>query len=640
MAQWKKICSVKNFILFLAGLAVSLFCSGILLCHTVAFRQIFPQGEVFDYDKENLTGSSSAFLYQEEKGCFLIASDSARKRFRKLASKQDLHYIRFSISHLRQEPLDCVLEYRDEEGNYRGCQNVSFTNGEQWVAVTAPEFRYFSVLAENRKGSEISFDAVQVRQKAPVSKKKLLASMGVFFLLYAGILYLCRNLRFRAHLDLWEVLTCFYDGFLKFFWKRAPRELSETVKSRTRTALFLLMFLGMWVSDILRLYAKTEYYKYHMLLETVLLTLVFAVSADKRGQTAQKRGPWRLKKLWLFYCVQICVSDFLVSKFHKFAGYAMLLSFGFAYYVWEKMERPQAVLEDLARALRILFWPGMLFCLFCREKKGAILYNGFCRNSSAFAVYALLFLIVFLAGLSGSLSQNKGLGKKRHYAAGVFLCLYCLAAAGSAVCLLTGGVFIVCFIIRNKKAFASVPRLAAGICLGILLVCGFHAGVKTIPQNTGLSVNFKREEFESWKGEEELRELSKLDPATYKNVERKQDTEYLKIWSVYLRRTGFFGNKQKMLKFGGKKAASQNSVIQILFRYGMIAVIPYLVLMCAMAKRMVFSLRKTRGAISEAGWIEIGAVAAFLAAGLFIGLEEPFRQPIWVVFYLISGKND
>ncbi len=175
---------LKKYLAAAVGVVFSIWISGVITCGTFDINQLVPQGEVHEYSRRNLTGSSATFLYDKQKKCFVLDSDVARKRFGKIKSSREMHYIFMEISHLQQESVEAVLEYRDENDDYRGCQSVELKNGENWVWVLAPEFRYFTLQVEGHKGLEISFDKMQVREGEPVSKKIFVLIAAISFLGY------------------------------------------------------------------------------------------------------------------------------------------------------------------------------------------------------------------------------------------------------------------------------------------------------------------------------------------------------------------------------------------------------------------------------------------------------------------------
>lgn len=658
MTQIKKLCNTRNYLIVMFGLAFSFFFGGAIACRTLDVGQFFSVGTVCDFDAQNLREPSETFVYQEEEDAFLLTSDLASKLFSRVESDTDLHYLVFEISHLRQEPVDAVIYYRDVMGTYRGSQEVSLCNGQNWVYATVPEFRFFILEIKGQEGRTIAFDAVCARERAPVSKKTMVLSVFACFLFYLLLVaVISRKARGKNSiawmLDLLrDMLVCFYELAYRLFLVYIPKNLTESRRKGIRTALFAAMFVLLWLSNVQRWYMKADHYKFFLLVVCAILVMIAGVSARRNPFGSVNLGDanflseamsygkdesisvWRPGHAWMMLCVSMCLSDFFVSKFYKFTGWIFLIVFGVAFYSWKQMRQPQQLLEDMARSLRMLFWPGLLFCIFCRRKMGAILYHGLFRDSDTFAVYAVLMLLIFLAGLSRCFSQGSSAGHKRYYGLGILVSWYYLLSSGSAVCLLLGGAFTVFGLWKNCRELRISRSLVVFLGVGVVLVFGIHICARNIPQNTRLQVKFQNEVKRTWKSRETIHAMRQADERNYRKVIRKQETGYGKIWLAYLRRANLFGHDARALKLWGKARYPANCLVTFLYRYGMITLIFYILFLYRAGKYAFCLLRQKQGYGTEAEMITCGSIVIFLAAGLLIETELPFLLPVWLVFYM------
>ncbi len=634
---------LKKYLAAAVGVVFSIWISGVITCGTFDINQLVPQGEVHEYSRRNLTGSSATFLYDKQKKCFVLDSDVARKRFGKIKSSREMHYIFMEISHLQQESVEAVLEYRDENDDYRGCQSVELKNGENWVWVLAPEFRYFTLQVEGHKGLEISFDKMQVREGEPVSKKIFVLIAAISFLGYFVLI----NWTTKFYKKKTEKTFCRNSSSYSVFHEiyQNVKKKSETThkmysfhRKKVRVCICCILFLYMYLVNVLGWYSKTEYYKYHMLLACICLFLlgVFSIR-ETRGQ-AEREHDIKWSRIWVCFCVFLCISDFWASKFYKFSGWMFLIFFGFAFYCWKKNQAGEEILGEIFSALKILFWPGVLFCFFCRQKKGAILYNGIYRDSKEFAVYALVMFFIFVSDYVFILEGNKQKKSQiRLCELGAAVSAYFLLVSGSLACILAGGCFGCYVFWRRRKLWKRNTVIFRSLCFCVVFTALFHLGLRNLPQRIGTNVTFYSETLESWKSQGELDELKQIDPENYKSVKRKQESELGGIWRAYLRNAGALGSKKKSLYIHGGNRNPQNHVVSILFRYGVFAGIFYTGILIMAAGRAFAILRGKKCSKTELAYV--GCSLAFVFVGMVTELEKPFLLPVWVIFYLGLGAE-
>lgn len=633
----------QKYIIAALGIVLSIWISGVITCGTFDINQLVPQGEVHEYSRRNLTGSSSTFIYDQQDKCFVLNSDEARKRFSKIRSSREMHYIFMEVSHLQQESVEAVLEYRDENDDYRGCQSVELKNGENWIWVLAPEFRYFTMQIEGQKGAKISFEKMQVREREPVSKKIFILIAAIcllgYFIIINRVAKFCENKigkELHRNSASYSIANEIYQKVKK---KTVTSfKISNFSKKKIRIGIFCILFLYMYLVNVLGLYSKTEYYKYHMLLACICLFLLGVFSIRETGVQTERKNGIKWSRIWISFCVLLCISDFWASKFYKFSGWMFLIFFGFAFYCWKRNQAGKEILEEGFLALKILFWPGVLFCIFCRQKKGAILYNGIYRDSREFAVYALVMFIIFVSDYIFVLKEgNRKKAKILLCELGAAVSAYFLLASGSLVCILAGICFGGYVFWRRGKLWIKNREFLQRLLFCAIFVALFHLGLRNLPQRIGTNVTFYSETLESWKSQGELNELKKIDSVNYKSVKRKQESELSNIWLSYLRNVGALGSKKKTLFIHGGNRNPQNHVVSILFRYGAFAGLLYIGILVMAAGRALVVIRQKEWSKTEL--IYGGCSFAFVLVGMVMELEKPFLLPVWIIFYLGLGTE-
>lgn len=634
---------INKYLLTAFGVLMSVWISGVITCRSFELNQLVPQGEVYEYSKHNLTNSSATFIYDEQKKYFILNNAKAKKRFEKIKSSAEMRYIFMKISHLEQESIHVMLEYRDGQDSYRGCQSVELKNGQNWVLVSAPDFRYFTMYIKNQEGSSIAFEKIQVRELAPISRKLFFAIALICLLLYFFTLQKIRSIcktgkqKKRANnsipFSIADEVYCLIKKRTISFFRKYPIS-----RRNLRTGIFLAVFLSMYFANVSGTYMQNSYYKYYAAFVCICIFLLGTSSIGENRQDRQEEKVVTWSRLWICFCIVLCISDFWVTKFYKFSGWIFMIVLGFAFFCWKKGNARKYVLEDMFQALQILFWPCVIFCLFCRQKRGGVLYNGIYKDSKEFAVYALVMFVIFLSYFIRTCERNK---EKKYviwfWELGMALCGYFLLVSGELSCIVAGGCFGGYVLWRRREEVVKKYEIYFGLFFCILFVLLFHLSIRNVPQRLGTNVTFCSEELESWKSEDELERLKMIDPENYSRVKRKQDLELSNIWLTYLRQTSMLGSSKNGLFIHGRNRYPQNHIIDIMYRYGAIAVIFYVGILVLAAKKSFLLLRQEKWSDMELA--DAGCSFAFIVAGIFLELEKPFLLPVWIIFYFCLGNK-
>ena len=123
------------------------------------------------------------------------------------------------------------------------------------------------------------------------------------------------------------------------------------------------------------------------------------------------------------------------------------------------------------------------------------------------------------------------------------------------------------------------------------------AGIQKLPEKIGHSVTYTRErEVEVTGGE----------------ISRRT------IWTSYAKEWNLTGHKDA-LKFSGKRQDAANGILQLVYRYGIFIMIPYLILLYQVIAEVI---RRRDG-------MGILILAVYLAILLWCNVEIPFTNPIF-----------
>lgn len=175
--------------------------------------------------------------------------------------------------------------------------------------------------------------------------------------------------------------------------------------------------------------------------------------------------------------------------------------------------------------------------------------------------------------------------------------------------------------------------------LAVLVVVIYYLGVKKLPWILGTFVQYAKEHYETTKDASVIAILAQSGNEVYQKVECQSIKEQLLIWKSYLREINLFGHKLPNMKIWNKQYNAGNHVLQILYRYGIFAVLPYVMLFMTAAKQQIENCRKHWKNLQMEEVLSVGVLGFFVLVGCFGNLEYPYYQPAWLFAYLLIGKD-
>lgn len=438
-------------------------------------------------------------------------------------------------------------------------------------------------------------------------------------------------------LQFWYVLIGNYEGVTPGkSWTRQKRKWA-------RTGIFFFLFVYMIYVSNHRLYEDGAYAKYHSLVFAISLLLLAWLSGE--AKLVQSNWNSSIARCYLIFWLLVCVSDFVMDKRFVFLGYLMLLIAGLFFLVWEQMEHPEDICWDFLHALELFAAAGAVYNMFFRFKYGGLLYNGYMRAASDFGMFSAFVVLAFLIEIY-ECQKTGNYGKKLAFCA-------CGAAISTMNTLLSGKKIAVLYAVILLAAALLWPirswiktmsgkekkKLAMYLLLAFFSVCVYYFSVKYIPWKLQTMVSYEKETFVSRKDPSAIAALSQTGIEAYQNVEFDAAEQKIRIWKAYLKKSSLFGHKQPNLKVLGKRRPAENYILQILYRYGIFVVIPYVLMFCMTFLRAVKNLRKKKREAHSLDIFDAGALLFWLAVGFFGNLEQPYFQPAWIWAYFTVGKH-
>ncbi len=439
-------------------------------------------------------------------------------------------------------------------------------------------------------------------------------------------------------------------GFLHFLYavagnsgtmtQRAP--LSRKKSSYIRTVLFCFLFMCMIIIYNCNLYPGKNYFKYYNLMIVGVLLLIAFLSKEKEGKADKWTGS--IARCFLMYWLWACVSDFVVLKRFQSVGVTMLLAVGLLFFILQYMEYPDDIFRDMMRALELLAAGGVIYNICFRLKYDGLLYNGYMNSASDFGIFSAFLCLIFLVEIY-ECQVKHDTGKKM----GVFICGLAAAMLQTLISGKEIAIFYVGFMTAAALGwwlFAGSKNLTALEKRRMIWYLAFAAGaaalyyfaVKNVPWKLQSMVQYKKETYESRKDPSVISILAESGIGVYQNVKIHSWDQQILIWKEYIREINLFGHKLPGLRIMGRQQQAQNQFLQIIFRYGIIAVIPYAAMFYRALKRAMKVLWDTRRHWKCTDLLAAGGFLFWWIVGFFGNIEYPYYQPIWLMAYLMLGR--
>lgn len=658
--MWNRIADesrkVKNrifaiFIWILTGLFVTLAGMAMIVSGSFNLDCFYDSGDVYEMEANVRNAVDSGLGYDFSQNCLVISTEDTIKTFDLLKTEKNWRYILLDLSKMNTDTLSCRADFYDNNNNCVAQQEYQLKSGKNVLEIQETAYSKVVFHFLNQYNVTFNIDKAQFRETFfVVSKKKILLEGTVIFgiyLLVTGLLaYFVR--RKIARLD-WYVLV---HALQKLYCKagdsagsRICRNMSTRTKARLRTLLFCIMILNMQIASVLNLYENNRTYRYEMLANVAILLLVALLCWEKKLQHINWKN--KLVGAWLTLWIMAIVSDLIVSKHYAYTGYMMLFVVGFLFFLWGNMEHRERLIWDFIHAIKWNFLINAMFCFMFRPYTPGYRYNGGSYSPGVWGMYLLFAWCAFLAELDYTMGQA-GIKKRGLIAlvgAGVTACFLWQTQSISSMlpALAVTLIFSLRWWICRKKKKVRMLLLAVAIFAGIVGLSDY--GVYQIPRIVDMEVHFN--------GDYEYQPVTNhpftitVEAASIKNsriyqkltqsatIETLTSSRNL-YWNGYLRKMNLWGHVNKVILWGSSRKP-HNGLLAIMYRYGIFAGIPYIVMILY---NLVYSFRylwKNRSGRGTNFFVLAVAIAGTMLLPVE-NLELPFYWLCWFAFYLMMGS--
>ena len=629
---------VKRYIWFFAGLLLCLAAALMKNSGGSGFDRFLGNNEVYEFSQEELKSSTNTCIYNSETDAYVTVGNKAKKTFQKIPEARSWSYLYLNVSNLNVGYSDWNIVYFDKQKNKISEQSVRIVSGDNMITIANKEpFRWVKIVIKNQPGVVFTLNSLQLRESAVFLDQSVILLDSIFyFISYLLISTLIFAWKKAGTSNLIEILQYAFLLPGNYFGSRIGGRLRDRTKNRWRVFLFGLLFLFMMVWNVTGLYAQKETYKYGILGCLVILVLAALISWEQPLRYISWNG--MIPKTWLALWLMVCVSDFVVSKFYKFTGYAFLFGVGFFFFLWNNMKRPQMIRNNLMRGLEWTLPIITVYCVLFRQKKIGVLYNGPFLNREMLAAYALMTLIAFLSELYRVFLQENEKNRKRKivlFGVGAAASAYYLYESYTLICIFAAALVILLLgvlLLKTRKDLAlgmagSLRMIAIAVICSIVVIFPLNLSLNSLPQQLGTNLVYEKEKWETRLDAETIAAIQAADPSVLEGVEQSSEVGLKQIWIKYLGESNLFGHNG-VLYVGHIKTMACTGFLEMAYRYGIFILIPYSLLLLGCLFR----------AYREREYLMLATTLAYGIVMLTQNVELPFAQPLWIVFYLGMGN--
>ncbi len=631
----------KNLFLYFWGMA------GILLALMISLMEagegwnidnFLDQEQTYEFSEADLVHTEDTCRKNVETGLYQVVADKAVLQIEDLYQSGNWKYMAINISDMNYDAAKWDIVYSNKKGEVVSKQTATLVDGDNMIEIACRQsYQSIKLVIKEQAGLSFRINSIQCRTNDVIISPQTIMTKFFFWMgLYlgiSGIIYLARKSKMYTII---ELLQEGYALFGDYMGRKLIAERSRKHIGMIRTGMITLLFVMGELSGILGWYEDANGYKYYMLLIAVLITLLGVLCWESDLTLLNWNS--MIPVAWMLLWVSVCISDVMESKNYKFVGYVFLLAVGFFFFSWNNMAEPQKIKREIYMGFNLNFVLVAVYCMIFRAKKIGVLYNGAFLSREDSAIYAVTAVGVFLAQLYKELFREnekyRWNGRIVLYIIGIAVSVSFLYYSNTISCNLAFVTEVIIFgyyIFRRKKILTTKAKelilaVIPAVLLAILCVKGVNMAINYLPEKLGTELRYANEVLETKQDISVLESLRVQEPDYYYNVSLAGENTKGSVCLEYLQKINLFGHAEE-LEVAGATVKVSNTWIEVIYRYGLFILIPYVLLFAACFAR---------------AYKEKKAMLFIMTTLLFImpfqNIELPFVHPVWILYYLGMGE--
>lgn len=646
MYNQKRNRRLKIICWFCMGIIISLSISAMWVSGTWNPNRFFDVGEIYDFMKNEYRSGWSPGLEEQDGRLTKTSEEKVEKQLVFNRTKCQWNYFYIDIADLNQDNMTWnVSFYRNDE--IVQVETLQLKQGGNMFALAAADFNRCRIEIPDQQGISFSITKMQMYEQIPRFNMKMILFRSLLVMIgYVLISFLLLKLKKRKNIKInfYEPVETLQRLFVYFSNQIVlPKTGKMTVKKRRNIRVCLLLFLIIYTSifDM-----RGEYYQ-HFSITVVVGSLcilgIGIVSIERETRILEWRNP--LVYGWFTLGSVAVVSEFIVEHGLSGMGMSMVFAFGFLYFSMGNMTHPQQFLEDILQMVKITFWFSTVFCMVCRPYIEGTRYLGASYNPAVFGMYEIIAFVGFLSGVEEHIRNKSNKYSRWLEVCGAVISGYFIWKTQSLTVIVALVIALLIFsyrifLIRHTHKAYAVRNIGAALLLSIGICFVMGPVLKHIPVWLGTKVTFEKDVYiyaadtdffgNPVKAQAANRLIDKI-----KSIGDLEEMSSGRIvyWKDYIRQFNLWGNYGKGI-VRAKLENPHNAVIGIGYRYGIFAIIPYVIIILYGLYYSYMEKEKNGKSMLPFTWL-----LTVLVVAMSDNVEQPFLWISWFIMYFMIGYS-
>ncbi len=604
--------------------------------------------------------------YQEEDGTVVLEEGAFHYTINLKGYSNAWNYLCVRIDDLSMDSIEWKVTYQKLKNNeVTESETESYILTEGMNVLPLPDQKFDRIRVDVYGEDETTFcvGKIQFQENQPISVTRVTIALGIltivcYLVLTEIILLIRRRAGHKRRIPFYGAIEILQEFYLAIANRIATLQDRIQVNPKRRRIIRTCLFLGMLYYCMTVIFEKNYNPEFRMkgLFVILFICAIAVFSIEEKPTKKNWNNP--LVWGWLTVAVMMCISDFVTQKatdYYPFIGFVLIAFIGFFIFVWNNMKNRGEILEDFVRAIHVLLWIAVAYCVLFRPHDPAVRYAGITNNPNGMGVYTAIFWAVVLGSLEHVIRTHR---KKRIIllyaieACLVFSLAWKTQSATSLIAItLVGVIWLVRMMVytsRNRQKRLLIGTLICVVVLFLPIHAALSFGLTHVSETLGTTIVYEEdvliertqigtlayaaevERDENDTGFQDNRLVQKMTSTTI--AETLSGRNY--IYKEYLRDLNWFGHDTWPDVFGEDNPRNaHNEVLNQAYRYGIFTAIPYIVMLAAV---LVRTWRYGRKKITYA-IVPFFVCLASIVESMGDVVMNPFNWPTWFGLYLLMG---
>lgn len=592
----------------LAGLFLSLAIAAMITTRNGSLGQFYQDGYEDDWSMVWFGQASACGKYDAGRGISKVEPYEGTISICKERLDDNANFIEMKLTDISQIGTRWSISYFDSNMNLLEYEEHELQSGTWMFELKHMDYDYFMLSLIDDRSAEVKVNSIKVSEYTQnVPFKDILPVWGICYLVYCIISFLLQKVIKGERLSQWNLIAV-VENSADDMLDRLP-----FVKDGILSPAMVRVFLFVWIVigwRIANVHGVNKHYGYIVLYTIIMfLTLLcFIPKENKKRETNHL-----LISIWIFAYLFEFISDMLVSKDYSFGAVWMMLCFGLLFRKWNRMERPENLLDNFANAILILNAINIGYIFLHGNSYNDGRPTGTWTNPNPFSIGLVLYETVALFLLYRTVHRKRKwwncILPGIEFVVGAWLiCKSECRTAGLTFLIMLMWFVIYLVVGRNKIS----KRM--GIALAVFFLVALIGGGTWFALRMGSSFSNRQIDFTSANGLTSGRAM---------------------VWKEYIAHMNLFGH-EKNLVIGGKSWYTHNGIVKEFYKFGLLAGITHVILLIESVWLALCYWYKNKK--SEYTVLIMGIFIAYLFPSLMEAIDElPMVWVGWFSFYFVIG---